>query len=100
MKRRSVQRAYEHIRPDDKARERMLQNILNSSEIPPAGKDDTMKRTLAFLLSFVMLCERISASPDVGCIRQESIFIVVDLPAPFGPTNATISPCLILKLIS
>ena len=42
MKRRSVQRAYEHIRPDDEARERMLQNILNSSEIPPAGKDDTM----------------------------------------------------------
>ena len=31
MKRRSVQRAYEHIRPDDEARERMLQNILNSS---------------------------------------------------------------------
>lgn len=43
MKRRSVRRAYENIRPDEAARERMLRNILDSSEIPPAGKDDTMK---------------------------------------------------------
>ena len=45
MKRQSVQKAYEPIRPDDEARARMLQNILSSaSEIPPAGKDDTMNR--------------------------------------------------------
>lgn len=44
MKRRSVEKAFEHIRPDEAARERMLRNVLNSSEIPPAGKDDTMKR--------------------------------------------------------
>lgn len=45
MKRRSVRKAYETIRPDDEARARMLQNILSSaSEIPPAGKDDTMNR--------------------------------------------------------
>ena len=43
MKRRSVQRAFESIRPDEAARDRMLQNILNSSEISPAGKDNWMK---------------------------------------------------------
>lgn len=43
MKRRSIVNAYEPIRPDEEARMRMLQNILLSSEIPPAGKDDTMK---------------------------------------------------------
>ena len=43
MKRRSVLRAYENIRPDEEAKSRMLRNILDSSEIPPAGKDDTMK---------------------------------------------------------
>ncbi|MBE6979570.1 MAG: hypothetical protein E7431_04265 [Ruminococcaceae bacterium] len=43
MKKRSVQRAYQNIRPDEESKARMLQNILLSSEIPPAGKDDTMK---------------------------------------------------------
>ena len=42
MKRRSVVKAYEPIRPDAAARDRMLKNIL-SSEISPAGKDDRMK---------------------------------------------------------
>ena len=40
MKMRSVQRAYQNIRPDEEAKARMLQNILLSSEIPPAGKDE------------------------------------------------------------
>lgn len=44
MKRRSVQRAYENIRPNEQAKARMLQNIL-SSEIPPAGKDEMKMRT-------------------------------------------------------
>lgn len=44
MNRQKVQRAYENIRPDEEARARMLENILRSSEIPPAGKDDSMKR--------------------------------------------------------
>lgn len=44
MKRHSVQKAYENIRPDEQAKQRMLENILSSaSERPPAGKDDTMK---------------------------------------------------------
>lgn len=44
MKRRSVQKAYEPIRPDAEARDRMLKNILLSSEIPPAGKDERLMR--------------------------------------------------------
>jgi len=44
MKRRSVVRAYENICPDEEARERMLKNILLSSEIPPAGKDKRKMR--------------------------------------------------------
>lgn len=44
MKRRSFHRAYESIRPDDDAKARMLKNILLSSEIPPAGKDERLMR--------------------------------------------------------
>ena len=44
MNRQRIEQAYEPIRPDEEAKKRMLQNILlQSSEIPPAGKDDTMK---------------------------------------------------------
>ena len=43
MKRRSVVKAYDPIRPDEAARERMLKNIL-SSEISPAGKDERIMR--------------------------------------------------------
>jgi len=36
--------AFDDLRPDQAARERMLQNILNqASDLPPAGKDVTMK---------------------------------------------------------
>lgn len=44
MKKRSVQRAYQNIRPDEETKARMLQNILLSSEIPPAGKDERKMR--------------------------------------------------------
>ena len=44
MKRRSVKNAFEPIRPDAETRERMLKNILLSSEIPPAGKDERKMR--------------------------------------------------------
>lgn len=42
MKRRSVVKAYDPIRPDAAARERMLKHIL-SSEISPAGKEKPVK---------------------------------------------------------
>lgn len=44
MKRQSVRNAYRNIRPSDEAKERMLQNILLSSEIPSAGKDERIVR--------------------------------------------------------
>lgn len=44
MKRNSVQRAYQNIRPDEAAKRRMLNYILISSEIPPAGKDEQKMR--------------------------------------------------------
>lgn len=47
MKRRSVQHAYQNIRPDEKAKDRMLRNILLSSEISPAGKDEKKMRKSA-----------------------------------------------------
>ena len=39
-----------------------------------------------------MLFPPSSASPDVGEVRHESIFIVVVLPAPFTPSSANSSP--------
>ena len=45
MKRQSIRNAYRDIRPDEEAKERMLQNILSaSSEISPAGKDEKTVR--------------------------------------------------------
>ena len=38
-------------------------------------------------------------SPFVGYKIPVNIFIVVDLPAPFGPINATVSPSSTLKEI-
>jgi hypothetical protein len=38
-------------------------------------------------------------SPDVGCSSPKIIFIKVDLPAPFSPDSAWISPALMEKLI-
>ena len=38
--------------------------------------------------------------PLVGCKSVVSILIVVDLPAPFGPKNAKISPFLTSKEMS
>lgn len=45
MNRQKIRNAYENVRPDEESKTRMLENILSaSSEIPPAGKDDMMKR--------------------------------------------------------
>lgn len=44
MNRQRIRSAYEKVRPDADARTRMLESILlEASEIPPAGKDETMK---------------------------------------------------------
>ena len=39
-------------------------------------------------------------SPEVGCSRPNSIFISVDLPAPFSPISAWISPLRTLRSTS
>ena len=44
MKRQSIVRAYQNVRPDEEAKQRMLRNIRLSSEIPPAGKDERKMR--------------------------------------------------------
>lgn len=44
MKRQSIVRSFDKICPDEEARERMLQNILLSSEISPEGKDKRYMR--------------------------------------------------------
>ena len=44
MKKRSIVNAYESVRPDEEARNRMLQNILLSSEISLTGKDERKMR--------------------------------------------------------
>lgn len=61
MKRRSVVRAYENIRPDEAAKERMLQNILHSSEISPAGKDERIMRKKMRPMVLVALVALIAA---------------------------------------
>lgn len=62
MKRNSVRRAYQNVRPDEEARNRMLSNILLSSEISPAGKDERIMRRkmkpmvlVAIVVAMVML---------------------------------------------
>ena len=68
MKRRSVQRAYENIRPDEEAKSRMLRNILDSSEIPPAGKDDTMKhKKMRLVLIAAIIALSILLSNETDC---------------------------------
>lgn len=44
MKKQSIVNAFEPVRPDEEARNRMLQNILLSSEISLTGKDERIMR--------------------------------------------------------
>src|SRR5699024_5230996 len=54
---------------------------------------------ISFTLSacFLKLFPNIKASPLVGSVRQLNILIVVVFPAPFEPSIAKNSPCLILS---
>src|SRR5436309_15137887 len=47
---------------------------------------------MAFPVARVSGTPSIVTEPDVGSINPASIRIVVVLPAPFGPSSATISP--------
>ena len=86
MTRRSVRKAYAPVRPDDAARERMLQNILSaSSETPPAGKDGTMKkrkiwRTLLVAVAIVLMACTVAAAAELIRIpvQSEASFVSAD----------------------
>ena len=88
MKRRSVQRAYEHIRPDDKARERMLQNILNSSEIPPARKGKTVK--VRKVWRFVLVAVLMAMVVGTVVIAEDLLRVPVKESAAFVSNDGTI----------
>ena len=81
MKRRSVQRAFENIRPDEEARDRMLRNILNSSEIPPAGKDESMKKRkgfriiIAVAIMITLACTAVTAADMLRVpVAEQSVY--------------------------
>ena len=72
MNRQKIQNSYENIRPDEEAKARMLQNILlQSSEIPPAGKDDTMKHKKMRPMTLVALVAIIAAMTVTAFAAEE-----------------------------
>lgn len=88
MNRQKIRQAFDNIRPDEETKLRMLENILRqSSEIPPAGKDDTMKHkkmrpvliaaiiALSILLmgSAVFVRYTIATAPDFPSIDPASV---------------------------
>lgn len=84
MKRRSVQRAYENVRPDEAAKMRMLNNILLSSEISPAGKDEVHMRkkmktmviaAIIAIMVFLMGCTMIVLGSKDFIIGERPIMI-------------------------
>lgn len=88
MKRRSVQRAYENIRPDEEAKSRMLRNILDSSEIPPAGKDKAIKvrKTWRFILVAVLMATLVGTV----VIAEDLLRVPVKETAAFTSNDGTI----------
>ena len=54
--------------------------------------------TVGFLI--LTFFPRTKIEPAVGVIKPDKILIKVDLPAPFSPKRAKISPFLKVKLIS
>lgn len=89
MKRRSVQRAYENIRPDEEARVRMLENILSeASEIPPAGKDDKpVRRNIGRI---ILVAAIIALMACTVATASELLTIPVQETAAFTSNDGTI----------
>lgn len=72
MNRQKLKEAYKSVRPDEEAKARMLQNILlQSSEIPPAGKDDTMKHKKMRPMVLVALVAIIAAMTVTAFAAEE-----------------------------
>ena len=62
MNRQKFRKAYESVRPDEEAQDRMLHHILlGASEIAPVGKDDTMKQKKMRPMMLVALVALIAA---------------------------------------
>lgn len=78
MTRRSVRKAYDPVRPDAEAKERMLDHILSSaSEMPPAGKDEPMKkrkiwRTLLIAAAIVLMACTAATAAELIRVHVES----------------------------
>ena len=88
MKRRSVQRAFENIRPDEEAKDRMLRNILNSSEIPPAGKGKTVK--VRKVWRFVLVAVLMAMLVGTVVIAEDLLRVPVKESAAFVSNDGTI----------
>ena len=88
MKRRSVQRAFENVRPDEEARERMLQNILDSSEIPSAGKGKTIK--VRKVWRFVLIAVLMAMLVGTVVIAEDLLRVPVKENAAFISNDGTI----------
>ena len=73
MKRSDIQNAYQYVKPDEDSRDRMLSQILLSSEISPAGKGARMMRKkvkpivlVAVIVLTVAMAVTVSASEVVS----------------------------------
>lgn len=89
MKRRSVLNAYKNIHPDEDARARMLEKILSSaSEIPPAGKDDTMKTRKVW--RFILIAALMVALVGTVVIAEDLLKVPVKETAAFTSNDGTI----------
>ncbi len=88
MKRRSVQQAFDPVRPDEDAKDRMLQNILHSSEIPLAGKDEKAVRKLFGRL--ILIAAIIAAMACTAVTASELLKVPVKETAAFTSNDGTI----------
>ena len=89
MTRRSIRKAYAPVRPDIEAKERMLHNILSSaSEIPPAGKDEPMKKRKIWRI--ILIAAAISLMACSAATATELIRIPVHSKDVFISSDGTI----------
>ena len=86
-----------HQVPESTANTLTLTEPTESPDATAVSCGDTAISDFTSPLSRQMLFPSKSASPSVGSVRQESIFIVVVFPAPFTPRSENSSPSLIQR---
>ena len=89
MKRRSVQKAFENIRPDEAAKNRMLRNILDSSEIPLAEKNKPIK--VRKIWRFVLVAVLMATLVGTAAIAEDLLKVPVKETAAFTSADGTIA---------